>query len=89
MIVSAAQSVFQNQLVRTLLRTDPNIDAALVLATGATDIRASFNAKDLVSINIAYMAGLRRAFAIGIAMGGAATVVGVSQKWLRLNKQVS
>jgi hypothetical protein len=87
LIVSAAQSVFENKLVHSLASTAPDIKPALVLATGATDLRQAFTVAQLPGILEAYMNGLHSAFALSIASGGVAFLIAVSQPWFRLNKE--
>ncbi|TVY39773.1 MFS gliotoxin efflux transporter [Lachnellula occidentalis] len=84
LVVSAAQSLFQNELLNTLAVQSPNINPAAVFATGATDIQKSFAKSDLPGINNSYMKGLHMAFALAIPMAGAATLVAVGQNWFRL-----
>ncbi|TVY37366.1 Dehydrocurvularin exporter [Lachnellula subtilissima] len=72
--VTAAQSIFANRLLQRLASTAPNIDAAIVLATGATDIQRIFSGGDLVAVLDAYMSGIKDVFAFSMA-GAAATAV--------------
>lgn len=85
-MVSAAQAAFVNVLIKALPRTAPGVDAAIVVLTGATDLRTAFSPDMLPGILEAYMRGLKIAFAIGLASTGVAFVVITSfQKWNRLN----
>ena len=84
-MVSAAQSAFVNVLIKTLLTTAPGINPAVVVLTGATDLRQAFSPDVLPRILEAYMHGLKIVFAIGLAATGVALVViTVFQKWNRL-----
>lgn len=71
--VTAAQSLFSNRLLQTLASTAPSIDAAKVLATGATEIKHVFSGADLDAILRAYMVGIKDVFAF--ALGGSAFTV--------------
>jgi len=86
LIVSAAQAIFQNELINSLAVTSPNIDAATVLIIGASEIQKTYSEEDLKGINESYMKGLHMAFALAIAMAGAASLVAVTQPWFKLNK---
>lgn len=68
--VSAAQSAFTNRLMNRLTQLDPNINPQTVIATGATQIRQAFPADQVPSIVVAYMAGLKVAFALVVALAG-------------------
>ncbi|TVY27454.1 Dehydrocurvularin exporter [Lachnellula hyalina] len=72
--VTAAQSIFANRLLQRLASSAPNIDAAMVLATGATDIHRVFSGGDLVAVLEAYMSGIKDVFAFSMA-GAAVTAV--------------
>ncbi|KAH8655978.1 DNA repair protein RAD50 [Tricladium varicosporioides] len=86
LVVSAAQSIFQNKLITSLPLTNPSINPLKIFGTGISDIQTSFPAQELPGINISYMKGLRMAFAMAVAMSGAATVVAGTQNWFRLEK---
>ena len=72
--VTAAQSVFANRLLQTLAGTAPNIDAAKVLATGASEIQRVLSGGDLAAVLDAYMVGIKDVFAFSLA-GAAFTVL--------------
>ncbi|GAB7323540.1 hypothetical protein MBLNU13_g07047t1 [Cladosporium sp. NU13] len=57
--VSAAQSAFNNQMIKELAKRLPEIDPRIVLATGATQIRHAFPASQVPVILDAYMVGLK------------------------------
>ena len=64
------QSAFVNQLIAALPHTAPGIDPAVVIATGASELRNVFPAEVLPGIPDAYMIGLKVAFAVAIAFSG-------------------
>ena len=85
-MVSAAQAAFVNVLVKVLPHSAPGVDPATVVNTGATDLRNVFSAEQVPGILVAYMRGLKMAFAIGLASAGVAFVIIVLfQRWNRLN----
>lgn len=85
--LSAAQCAFNNQLLKELAATLPEIDPAIALATGATQIREAFEPNQIPLVISAYMVGLKAVFAIIIAAFGIATLIGGSLgSWKRLHK---
>jgi MFS family permease len=81
---SAGQAAFVNQLVAKLPYTAPTIDPALVIATGATELRHVFTAEELPGIMLAYMNGIRAIFAVGIGLAGAAFLCTALIPWGKL-----
>ncbi|KAL4972517.1 major facilitator superfamily domain-containing protein [Aspergillus desertorum] len=87
--LSAAQSAFNNQLLKELAVALPEVDPATALATGATQIRDAFAPDQVPLVIDAYMVGLKAVFAIIIAAFGVATLVGGSLgSWKRLHGDV-
>lgn len=84
MWLSAAQSAFANVLLGKLRTNAPSISTALVLATGASDIRNVFKGEELTQVLGAYMSGLKIAFALVIASTGIAMLACLGSKWNRL-----
>ncbi|KAF2090771.1 MFS multidrug transporter-like protein [Saccharata proteae CBS 121410] len=72
--VSVGQSLFANRLVKSVARNAPGVDPALVIATGATELRKTFPAEQLPGVIDSYMAGLKDAYILGIALAGVATL---------------
>ncbi|KAH8881957.1 MFS general substrate transporter [Thozetella sp. PMI_491] len=86
-LLSAAQSAFVNKMVGMLPSVAPNVDPMAVIATGATELRHAFSADQVPGILIAYMAGIKVAFAIAIGSVGAAFILSLFSKWQRLNPE--
>ncbi|UKZ81758.1 hypothetical protein TrVFT333_009531 [Trichoderma virens FT-333] len=85
-MVSAAQAGFVNVMINNLPRTAPGVNPALVVGTGATDLRRVFSEDQIAGILVAYMQGLKASFAIGIASSGIALIIIVLfQRWNKLN----
>ena len=82
--LSAAQSAFSNQLIKTITTNLPELDLAVAISTGATQIREAFTASQVPIVVDAYMVGLKAVFAITIAAFGVATVVGLFGSWKKL-----
>jgi hypothetical protein len=83
--LSVAQSAFNNQLIETLAIKLPEIDPAVAIGTGATQIREAFTPSQVSVIIDAYMVGLKAVFAITIAAFGVATVIGFFGSWKKLH----
>ncbi|KAJ5963885.1 Major facilitator superfamily domain general substrate transporter [Penicillium vulpinum] len=75
--ISAAQSAFVNRLITTLPLTAPGVDPLAVYVTGSTELRIVFPAEDIPGIILAYMQGIKAAFAVSIGMFGTAIVLGL------------
>ncbi|KAJ9656120.1 hypothetical protein H2198_005176 [Neophaeococcomyces mojaviensis] len=83
--LSAAQSAFNNQLIKTLAIKLPEINPAVVLGTGATQIREAFTAAQVPLVIDAYVVGLKAVFAITVAAYGVSTIVGFFGSWEKLH----
>ena len=84
-MVSAGQTAFANKLVSSLASNAPHVNAAEVVATGATLIRSTFSAADVPGILLSYVDGLRVAFAIGIALGGLSLFPALFSEWRKID----
>lgn len=87
--VSAAQSAFVNRLVQTLPETAPGINPALVVATGATQLRSTFSPEQLPGILAAYMDGLRLTFLLCIVLACVGVLVSFLPKWVNLKAKLN
>jgi hypothetical protein len=87
--VAAAQSAFVNTLLNTLPSVAPDVDPAVVIVTGATEIRDAFSDDQVPGILVAYMAGIKLAFAIAIGGAGFSFLLSLLSKWKRLNREAS
>jgi MFS transporter, DHA2 family, glioxin efflux transporter len=87
--ISAAQAGFVNRLLARVVITAPTVDAARVIATGATDLKNVFNPEEFQGIIIAYLAGLKVAFAIAIATAGVAFLLAFTPRWENLKGKIS
>lgn len=63
----------------------PTVDPALVLVTGASDLRADFPMEVLPGILIAYMRGIKITFALALAGTGVSFLLSFGSRWSRLN----
>lgn len=83
--ISAAQCGFNNQVIKELAKTLPEIDPAMVLGVGATQIRTAFTSSQILAVLEAYMSGLRVIFAIAVGAYGLATIIGMLGDWKRID----
>ncbi|TGO39393.1 hypothetical protein BHYA_0055g00490 [Botrytis hyacinthi] len=88
LIVSTAQSLFQNELLNIIPHTNPSISPSSIFSIGASQVQTSFPPDELPGIIAAYMRGIRMAIALSIAMAGTATLVALSQGWFRMQQEV-
>lgn len=70
--MAAAQAAFVNQIIIKVAATAPSINSALVVSTGASELRDVFTAEQMTAILPAYMNGLKVAYAISIVAAGIA-----------------
>lgn len=70
--LSIAQTLFNNRLVELISVTAPNVDPAVLLVTGATEIRSVFAPEDVPAVLEAYISGLRWVWTFTISLGGTA-----------------
>jgi multisubunit Na+/H+ antiporter MnhC subunit len=68
--VSAGQSAFENRLIYSLAKNAPTVDPALVIATGATEIRTTFSGAELDGVLRSYLDGLHVVFILTIVIAG-------------------
>lgn len=85
--ISAVQCAFNNQVIAQLLKNLPEINPAMVLGVGATQIRQEFTDAQVPIVLDAYMVGLKAVFAITTAAYGISTIVGAFGSWKRLNEE--
>jgi MFS transporter, DHA2 family, glioxin efflux transporter len=87
LFVAAAQSAFVNTLIRWVATTAPGVPPQLLIFTGATELRNVFGPDVLPGVLVAYMQGLKVAFAVCIAGTGVAALLSPLMPWGRLNTE--
>lgn len=87
LFISAAQCGFNNELINSVAANLPDVDSAVVLGTGATQIRDVFNSAQIPIVIDAYVSGLQTVFAIAIAAFGIATLFGFLGNWKRFDAE--
>ena len=86
LIVSAGNSIFENEVVKTLPSIAPTLNPALVLAVGSTELQDNFTGAQLSAVLTAYVKGIQSAFAIAVAAAGIAVFIGIGHPWFRMTK---
>ncbi|UKZ80414.1 hypothetical protein TrVFT333_008173 [Trichoderma virens FT-333] len=85
-LVSGAQSAFVNTMIRNVLKNAPQVSEAMLVLTGATEIRNRFPLDQQPFVIDGYMSGIKVVFAMCVACTGIATLVGLGMRWQRLNQ---
>ncbi|KAK5112973.1 hypothetical protein LTR62_003795 [Meristemomyces frigidus] len=81
LFISVAQNVFTNQLLHNLKQVVPDLDPALVLATGATSLKTAIPAKYLAGVQTAYNSSVIDTFYVATAMAVASLLGAVLLEW--------
>ncbi|KAJ5158251.1 Major facilitator superfamily domain general substrate transporter [Penicillium coprophilum] len=81
---ASGQVAFINQLLAHLPVSAPQVDPELVSSTGAAQLRDVFGPDDLPGILVAYMQGLKTAFAVATALAGCAFLSTFIIPWSKL-----
>ena len=77
-----------NRIIIKLRTSSPNVSPVTLIATGATQLRAVFTAEQIPGVLVAYMAGINAAFAVCIAMVGISVILGLCNRWKRMDTHV-
>lgn len=86
--ISAGQAGFTNKMLKELPVRAPGVNPALVISTGATELRKVFPADQIPGILDAYMQGLRVPFAIAIACGCVTAVLAFTPRYESIKGKV-
>jgi hypothetical protein len=65
--VAIAQSLFANRMLHALSSGSSNLDVALVLGTGASELQDVFSGDELTAVIAAYMVGIKDVFTFSLA----------------------
>ncbi|OIW29104.1 putative MFS transporter [Coniochaeta ligniaria NRRL 30616] len=79
-----AGSIFANRMLHRLETTYPSIDAAKVIATGASELQKVFHGADLAAVVDAYMDGIKDVFAFSLAASAVTVLVALVVPFKRL-----
>ena len=79
--VACAQAAFATTLVNRIKVHAPSVDPNVLLHLGATQLREQYAGDELQSVLMAYMDGLKVAFAIAVALLGMGFLLALAPKW--------
>lgn len=86
--VSAGQAAYTNRLLARVPVLVPGVSPALVVATGATQLREVFSKEQLPGIVLAYMDGLKLSFALAIALAGITMPIALFARWRNVKPKI-
>jgi hypothetical protein len=72
LFVAVAQSIFSNKLIQGVTIGVPGVNPQLVISAGATDLRASLTPDQLSKVLVIFMASVKDAYIVPIALTGVA-----------------
>nr|AEX31648.1 MFS multidrug transporter [Trichoderma lixii] len=81
LFVSVAQSVFTNQLLRSLATYVPDLDPDTVFSTGVTNLQKALPKEDLPGIELAYNEAVTRAFLVATALSATSILGSATIPW--------
>jgi len=76
-----AQSAFINRLLARIPNTAPSVDPALLIVTGATELRRVFSTAEIPGVIAAYMDGPKVTFLLVIAFAVVTMQIALCAKW--------
>jgi hypothetical protein len=86
-MLAAAQGIFQNELVRLLRHSVPNLDPLIIISLGASEnVKSLLPPEELALILAAFVAALRHTFILAIPVAGISFLVSLFQPWFRYHK---
>ncbi|KAF2134247.1 MFS general substrate transporter [Dothidotthia symphoricarpi CBS 119687] len=81
LFISVGQNVFTNQLIKNLARVVPDLDASIVLTTGATELKHVVPAEYLSGVLSAYNSSLVQTFYVSVAAAVVSIFGAVFVEW--------
>ena len=81
LFVSVAQNVFQNQLLKNLVRLVPEFPASIVLKTGATEVQDVVPAQYIFRVLFAYNESLVQTWYVAVAMASLSIIGAAVLEW--------
>jgi hypothetical protein len=90
LFIAVAQNVFTNQLIKNLASVVPDLDASIVLRTGATELKKAIPDEFLDGVLVAYNTALTQTFYVSVATGAISIVGAAFVQWKSMKgKQVT
>ena len=84
LFISVAQNVFTNRLIRNLLENVPTLNPAIVLQTGATNLKDAVTASNpslLPAVQTAYNSALVQGYYVSVAMAALSIFGAIGIEW--------
>lgn len=85
--VSIGQNVFENKLLQGLHASVPDLDPAIVISAGATNLVKLVPAADLDKVLVAYNDTLTQVFYVAVAMGALSIIGSALMEWKSVKGQ--
>lgn len=82
--VFSSQAAFINLALERLRTSEPDVDAARLITTGASELRRVLTPEELPGVLVAYMHGLKAVFAVSVAFCGIAFLTTLVIPWGQL-----
>jgi hypothetical protein len=74
-----------NRAISTLGTSAPSVDPNELIATGAAELRQVFPPDQIPGILVAYMTGIKAAFAVAIGMAGFSFLLSLLCPWKKVH----
>jgi hypothetical protein len=81
LFISVGQNVFTNQLIKNLSAAVPDLNPAIVLQTGATELKNAVPAQYLAGVLTAYNDTLTTTFIVSVAMAAFSLIGASAIQW--------
>lgn len=81
LFISVGQNVFTNQLIKNLKAVVPELDASLVLRTGATELKHAIPEQFLTGVLTAYNLAITQVFYVSVACASMSIIGAAFMEW--------
>ncbi|KAL8857059.1 MAG: hypothetical protein Q9178_006351 [Gyalolechia marmorata] len=81
LFISVGQNIFNNRLISNLVANVPSLDPALVLRTGATDLKGAVDPAVIGDVLSAYNSAITQTFYVSVAIAALSIFGAVAMEW--------
>lgn len=81
LFVSVAQNIFDNTLMKNIIKDAPSVNPAIILHIGATDLKNAIPPHFLGAVQVAYNGALTHTWYIGVAMASFSIFGALAIEW--------
>ncbi|MCJ1405002.1 hypothetical protein MMC11_008228 [Xylographa trunciseda] len=81
LFVSVAQNIFQNQLVKNLIASVPNVNPEALISSGVTSLTTTVDPSDLSKVLVAYNGAIMKTFQIPLVLACLSIFGGIFMEW--------